>query len=656
MDPIEEGAIRLVRGFAMDAPRKANSGHPGTAMALAPLAEVLYGRVMRHDPSDPLWPDRDRFILSAGHACILQYSYLFLCGYGLTVADLEAFRQWESRTPGHPERHHTPGIEVTTGPLGQGFANGVGMAVAERVLRTQFGADVVDHNIFVIAGDGCMQEGISHEAASLAGHLGLGRLVAVYDDNHITIDGDTKLSSNDDVVQRFLAYHWHVEDIGAEANDLDALEAAVRGAMAVDDRPSLIVLRSHIGYPSPEFTDSPKAHGDPFPPEEIARTKEILGLPANVSFYAPADIVDPYRQRIAERGSAARAEWQARFDAHFAGHAADRAVWDACWAQTGLDGWEKDLPRFQLGEKIATRQAVQKAINATLPKVPGIVSGAADLTGNTGTKLDDAEIQSSEHPGGRQLHYGIREHGMGAAMNGMAAHGGILPVGGTFFCFSDYERPAIRLAALSTEKVVFVLTHDSVGLGEDGPTHQPIEQLASLRAMPQLQLIRPADANETAEAWRVAVETDGPTALILTRQAVPVVTDGLAVEVGAAVVHDVDAPQLVLIGTGSEVSVCLDAASRLEADGIATRVVSMPSWDRFERQPADYRHDVFPPGIPRLSVEAATTFGWARWADASVGIDGRFGASAPGSVALEKLGINVDNVVAHAKALIEGAS
>jgi transketolase len=655
MDPIEEEAIRLVRGYAMDAPRKANSGHPGTAMALAPLGEVLYGRVMRHDPTDPNWPDRDRFILSAGHACILQYSYLYLCGYGLTVADLQAFRQWESRTPGHPERHHTPGIEVTTGPLGQGFANSVGMAVAERVMRAEFGPDVMDHHIFVIAGDGCLQEGISHEAASLAGHLGLGKLIAVYDDNHITIDGNTSLSSTDDVVKRFEGYHWDVDPVGEIANDVDALEAAVRRAMAVEDRPSLIVLRSHIGYPSPEFTDNPKAHGDPFPPEEIARTKAILGLPPDVDFYAPTDVIDAYRQRVIEKGRAERAEWQGRFDAYFAEHPGDRPIWEACWGRTGLEGWQKDLPHFEAGEKIATRQAVQKAINATLPKIPGIVSGAADLTGNTGTKLDNAEIQSAEHPGGRQLHYGIREHAMGASMNGMAAHGGIIPVGGTFFCFSDYERPAIRLAALSTEKVIFVLTHDSVGLGEDGPTHQPIEQLAALRAMPQLQVIRPADANETAEAWRIAVETPGPTALVLTRQSVPVVTDGSAVEVGAAVVHDADSPAVVLIGTGSEVSVCVDAAARLEADGVATRVVSMPSWDRFEKQSDEYRRDVLPPGVPRLSVEAAATFGWTKWADDSIGID-RFGASAPGAVALEKLGINVDNVVAHAKALIEGAS
>ena len=652
MDPIEDQAIRIVRGLAMDAPRNANSGHPGTAMALAPLGAVLYGRVMRHDPTDPQWPDRDRFILSAGHACILQYSYLFLSGYGLTIADLEAFRQYESRTPGHPERHHTPGIEVTTGPLGQGFANSVGMAMAERILRAQFGSDVMDHHVFVIAGDGDMQEGVSHEAAAIAGHLGLNRLVAIYDDNHITIDGDTALSSSDDIVKRFEGYRWRVDTVGEAANEPDVLEAALRRAMAAEDQPTLIVLRSHIGYPSPEFTDNPKAHGDPFPPEEIARTKEILGLPPDQSFYAPDDVVEPFRERIIAKGRAEREAWRARFDDAIASGRVDRAVWDAAWGRTGLDGWDKDLPRFQLGEKIATRQAVQKAINATAPKLPGLVSGAADLTGNTGTKLDEAEIQGHEHPGGRQVHYGIREHGMGGALNGMAAHGGIIPVGGTFFCFSDYERPAIRLAALSEEKSIFVLTHDSVGLGEDGPTHQPIEQLASLRAMPHLQVIRPADANETAEAWRVAVETDGPTALVLTRQAVPVVTDGLAVEVGAAVVHDVDAPQLVLIGTGSEVSVCLDAAEQLEAEGITTRVVSMPSWDRFERQPESYRRDVLPAEVPVLSVEAAATFGWAKWADASVGID-RFGASAPGPVALDRLGINVDNVVSHARALVQ---
>ena len=651
MDPIEQEAIRLVRGFSMDAPRRANSGHPGTGMALAPLAHVLYGRVMRYDPADPDWPDRDRFILSNGHACILQYSYLYLSGLGLELDDLKGFREWGSRTPGHPERLHTPGIEVTTGPLGQGFANSVGMAMAERILRHQFGSEVMNHHIFVIAGDGCLQEGVSHEAASLAGHLGLGRIVAIYDNNHITIDGSTSLSSSDNPVQRFEAYGWHVNDVGDAFNDVDTIETAIRGAMEIDDRPSLVVLRSHIGWPSPEFTDTAKAHGDPFPPEEIARTKEILGLPPDQDFYAPPEIVDAYRARCAERGASARADWQARFDAWDG----DRDVWNACWGRTGLNGWEKDLPRFQLGEKFATRQAIQKAVNATHAKIPGIVSGAADLTGNTGTILEGAEVQSAEHPGGRQVHYGIREFGMAAALNGMAAHGGVIPMGGTFFIFSDYCRPAVRLAALSMEKSIFVFTHDSVGLGQDGPTHQPIEQLAGLRAMPHLQVIRPADANETVEAWRIAVETDGPTALILTRQSVPVVTDGTAVEVGAAVVHDVDQPRIVLIGTGSEVAVCLDAAKVLEDTGVAARVVSMPSWDRFARQPEEYQRDVFPAGVARLSVEAAATFGWSRWADASVGID-RFGASAPGEIVLDKLGINVDNVVAHATALLEGAS
>jgi transketolase len=651
MDRVEEQAIMLVRGFAMDAPRKANSGHPGTAMALAPLAHVLYGRVMRHDPGDPDWPDRDRFVLSAGHACILQYSYLYLCGYGLTLDDLKSFRQWESRTPGHPERHHTPGIEVTTGPLGQGFANSVGMAIAERYLRATFGPELQNHHVFVIASDGDFQEGISHEAASLAGHLGLGRLVVVYDDNHITIDGDTALSSSDDVVKRFEAYQWHVQDVGAVANDLEVLEKAVRDAMAVEDQPSLIVLRSHIGWPSPDFTDNPKAHGDPLPPEEITRTKEILGLPPEQTFYAPGAVVDEYRRRVAERGAAARAEWQAHLD----GWKGDRAAWDACSGRTGLDGWADKLPSFQLGEKMATRQAINKAINATLDHLPGLLSGAGDLTGNTGTKLDDALTQSREHPDGRQIHYGIREHAMMAALNGMAAHGGIIPVGGTFFVFSDYCRPAVRLAAVSREKAIFVFTHDSVGLGEDGPTHQPIEQLAAMRAMPQLQVIRPADANETAAAWRVAVESDGPTLLVLTRQGVPVVTDGLAVEAGAGVVHDVDDPQLVLIGTGSEVAVCLDAALALGQRGVRARVVSMPSWDRFEAQTDDYRDEVLPPGLPRLSVEAAATFGWERWADQSVGIN-RFGASAPGAEVLDHLGINVDNVVAHAVALLEGGS
>jgi transketolase len=652
MDDLDARAIQLIRGFAMDAPRKASSGHPGTAMALAPAAHVLYSRIMRHDPADPHWPDRDRFILSCGHASILLYSMLYLSGYGLELADLEAFRQWGSHTPGHPEANHgTAGVEVTTGPLGQGVGNSVGMAIAERYLRSRFGSDVVDHHTFVLASDGDLMEGLSHEAASLAGHLGLGHLCLMFDDNHITIDGDTDLAVSDDYVQRFEAYGWHTEYLGEIANDCDALEAAFRRAMAVEDRPSMLVLRSHIGYPSPEFTDNPKAHGDPFPEEEIRRTKEIIGIPPDEPFYAPADVVDAYRDLVARRGAAERSAWQQRFD----GWQGDKAEWRACWTGTPLPGWESKLPTFDEGDKLATRQAIQKAINATLEFLPGLLSGAGDLTGNTGVKLDGVEQQEKATPGGRQIHYGIREHAMGSAMNGMAMHGGILPVGGTFFVFSDYLRPTLRLASLSKARAVFVFTHDSVGLGEDGPTHQPIEHLASIRAIPGLQVIRPADANETAQAWRVAAEHPGPTALVLTRQGVPVVTDGTAVEVGAAVVRDADRPELILIGTGSEVAVCLDAATVLEQQGVRTRVVSMPSWDRFAAQPEAYVADVLPPSVPTLSVEAAATLGWERWADEAIGID-RFGASAPGATVLRELGINPEHVVARALGLLAGES
>ena len=641
----EQQAISLVRGFAMDAPLHAKSGHQGTAMALAPLAHVLYGRVMRYDPADPHWPDRDRFILSAGHASILQYSLLFLAGFGLELDDIKAFRSWESRTPGHPEAGHTKGVEVTTGPLGQGFANAVGMALAERHLCGRFGAEVQDHVTWVIAGDGCLMEGVSHEAASIAGHQRLGNLVCVYDDNHITIDGDTDLTYSDDVGGRFEAYGWHVEHLGEIADDLDALEAALRRAAAVKDRPSLLILRSHIATPSPDFTDNHSAHGNPFTPETVARTKAVMGIP-DEPFWAPADLVAAYRAHCAERGAAARADWQARFDAS----TVDRAVWDACWTSSGLPGWEATLPTFDQGSMIATRVAIEKAFNATLDGVPGLVAGAADLTGNTGTKLAGQVALRPDQPGGRQMYYGVREHGMGSLMVGMALHGGVLPAGGTFFVFLDYMRPPVRLAALSRAKVVFVFTHDSVGVGEDGPTHQPVEHVATLRAIPGLQVIRPADANETAAAWRAAVEHDGPTALVLSRQNVEVCTDGSAVDVGGAVVRDSADPKVVLVATGSEVAVCVAAAAKLEEAGIGARVVSLPSWDRFEAQPEAYRRDTLPDWLPTLSVEAATTFGWAKYADDSIGID-RFGASAPGGEVLDRLGINVDHVVARATAL-----
>ncbi|MCU4184644.1 transketolase [Acidiferrimicrobium sp. IK] len=651
---LEQLGINVIRGLAMDAPQKANSGHPGTAMALAPLAHVLFTRIMDYDPTDPDWPDRDRFILSPGHACILLYSMLYLTGYGMELEDLKEFRQWGSRTPGHPEVHHFPGIEVTTGPLGQGFGQGVGMGIAERILRSEFGPDLVDHHTFVVCGDGDLMEGVSHEAASLAGHLGLGRLIYIYDDNHITIDGPTEITLDDDPAKRFEAYGWHVEDLGEVANDLDALESGIRRAMAVEDKPSFLILRSHIGYPSPKMTDSPKAHGDPFGDEEVAATKAVMGLPTDETFWVPEDVLQMYRQAGA-RGKAARDEWQKRTDSR----SGDKQRWDALWGNRGVEGWQAKLPTWKAGDDaIATRKSINVALNAIAADVPGLSSGGADLTGNTGTKLDGVAQQSKEHPEGRQIAYGVREHGMGAVMNGLSLHGGVIPIGGTFFTFSDYMRGAVRIAALSEAKVIYFWTHDSVGLGQDGPTHQPVEQLASFRAMPGLRLIRPADANESAHALRIAIERNGPTALILSRQNLPVLegTADLAaegVERGAYVlVEGREDPDVVLIGTGSEVSVCVEAASILAEEGVTARVVSMPSWDLFDEQDEDYQDLVLGPGAPVLSVEAASSFGWARWADDSVAID-HFGASAPGATVLREFGFTGEHVAERAQALLD---
>ena len=651
---LEQRGVDVIRGLAMDAPRAARSGHPGTAMALAPLAHVLFTRILRHDPSDPHWADRDRFVLSNGHASILLYSMLHLTGYGLTLDDLRDFRTWGSATPGHPELHHTAGVEVTTGPLGQGFANGVGMGIAERWLRDRFSPEVCDHHTYVVAGDGCLEEGISHEAASLAGHLRLGRLVYVYDDNHITIDGPTELSLNDNAAERFASYGWAVDDIGDVANDLDALESALLRARADEDRPSLIILRSHIGYPAPSLTDSSKAHGDPFNDEETRRTKEILGLPVDEPFWVPEDVLAMYRSTI-PRGQAMRAEWESRLDSW----GGDRARFDAALSGHGMPGWEATLPTFSPADgPMATRKAIKVCLDATQDLLPGLMPGSADLTGNTGMALAGATAQSVEEPGGSLIHYGIREHAMGAVMTGIATHGGTIPVGGTFFVFSDYMRGAVRVAALSRAHVIYSWTHDSVGLGQDGPTHQPIEQLAAIRAMPGLRVIRPADANETAQAWRVAVDGDGPTALILTRQDLPVLeaTAELAPEGvarGAYVLADpADGPaQIVLLGTGSEVSLCLDAARLLTEAGTRVRIVSLPSWELFAEQGTAYRDVVLPPGVPVLSVEAATTFGWERYADDSIGID-HFGASAPGEVVMREFGFDPVNVAARATALL----
>lgn len=644
----DRDAVNLIRGFAMDAPLAANSGHQGTAMALAPLAHVLYSRVMSFDPADPTWPDRDRFVLSAGHASILQYSLLYLSGLGLELDDIRAFRQWESATPGHPEAGHTVGVEVTTGPLGQGFANAVGMALAERILSERFGSDAIDHHTWVIAGDGCLMEGVSHEAASLAGHLGLGKLICVYDDNHITIDGPTNLAFSDDTAMRFRAYGWDVVELGEVADDLDALESALVAAKQTE-RPSLLVLRSRIAHPSPDHTDRHEAHGLAFDASDVTRTKAVMGIP-DEPFWAPAELVDAYRAHAGERGVAARTAWLDRN-----AEILSSADWTACWNRTGVDGWDDDLPTYEPGASVATRKAINAAFNATVDRIPGLIAGSADLTGNTGTKLAGQTTNAIDAPGGRQVAYGVREHAMGSAMVGMALHGGTIPVGGTFFVFLDYMRPPVRLAALSGAKACFVFTHDSVGVGEDGPTHQPVEQLATLRAVPGLHVIRPADANETIAAWADAVRHDGPTVLVLSRQDVEVVTDGSAVERGAGIVvngrgGDGD-PAVVLIGTGSEVATCVHAARQLEQEGIATRVVSMPSWDRFDEQDPGVRAEILPPGVPTLAVEAAVSLGWHRYADDVVAID-RFGVSAPGDIVLERLGINVDHVAARARALL----
>ena len=646
---LQTRTIDVIRGLAMDMPQKANSGHPGTAMALAPLAYALWSRVMRYDASDPHWPNRDRFVLSNGHASVLQYSMLYLTGYGLTLDDLKDFRQFGSRTPGHPEVHHTPGIEFTTGPHGQGVGNAIGLALAEHWLRARFGPQLFDHHTFFFCGDGDLEEGVSHEAASLAGHLGLGKLVGVYDDNHISIDGPTELALSDDAPKRFEAYGWHVENVGEIGEDVDALEAALRRAMDVDDRPSMIVLRSHIGFPSPKYTDTAHAHGSPLGDDEISATKSIIGMP-DEPFWVPDDVLDHMRE-VGRRGREAREAWQ---ELHRSWNL-ERDSLDAALAGTGVPGWQEVLPTWEPGEKVATRNAGKKALNALVPVVPGLIGGGADLTGNTGTEIEGEKPFSTSDQSARQIHFGVREHAMGSVMNGMAAHGGVRPFGGTFFVFSDYMRPAVRLAALSELPVVYSWTHDSVGLGEDGPTHQPIEHLASLRAMPNLTVIRPADANETSIAWRLAIESTGPVALVLTRQNVPVL-DGTAgndgVARGAYVLRDADGePDIVLIGTGSEVQHCLAAADTLAGDGVAVRVVSMPSWELFAAQDDGYQVSVLPVGVPRVSVEAGSTFGWSLYADASVGID-HFGASAPGGVVMEQFGITPENVVAHAKAVL----
>jgi transketolase len=648
--------VDTIRVLSMDAVQRANSGHPGLPMAMAPVAYVLYTRFLHHDPSDPEWPDRDRFVLSAGHGSMLLYAVLHLSGYGVSLDDLKAFRQWGSITPGHPEHGLTPGVETTTGPLGQGFANGVGMALAERFLRDRYGAELMDHRVFAICSDGDLMEGVSAEAASLAGHLGLGRLVYVYDDNGITIDGETSLSfATEDVEARFRAYGWHTTAV-EDANDLAALEDALEQAISEDERPSLIRVRSVIGYPAPNKQGKAVAHGQPLGEDEVRATKEALGWDRDVSFDVPEAVRGAFASGR-RRGERAHREWRRRFAAWSQAHPDLAAEWTRAWAGVAEPGLASAVPVFDPGEReqLSTRAAGATVMAAVAPYVPTMVGGAADLAESTKTELP-GRGSFSHARSGSNVHWGVREHAMGSAVNGLALHGGIVkPYGSTFLVFSDYMRPAIRLSALIGLPVVWVFTHDSVGLGEDGPTHQPIEHCAALRSIPGLTVIRPADANETAQAWRVAIEhRDGPVALVLTRQDVPVLAPELVpdgVSRGGYVLSATAEPAVALVATGSEVSVALAAQAQLERDGIAARVVSMPSWELFESQDDDYRRAVLPPQVPSVSLEAGVSQGWSRWVDASISIE-RFGASAPGAQALTRLGITPARVVERTKAVL----
>ena len=660
---IQQQSIDTIRTLAMDAVQQANAGHPGTAMALAPLAYLLYTKHLRHNPADPSWPDRDRFVLSAGHACILQYSALHLTGYDLPLEQLKRFRQWGSLTPGHPEHGLTPGIETTTGPLGQGFANGVGFALAERFLAERFNRphhEVVDHRVYAICSDGDMMEGVSNEAASVAGQNGLGKLVYFYDDNRITIDGTTSVSFGiEDRGARLAAEGWHVQHV-ADVNDLAALDAAIEAAKAETARPSLIVVRSHIAYPAPHAVDTAKAHGAPLGAAEVAAAKEAMGWDPERSFVVPDEVAAHMAQ--AERGAALQRDWEARVEAWSAAFPEVRADWDQVHTGRPRPGWVEALPEFPAGEDVATRDAGRAVMQALRPFTPTMVGGAADLVASTQTEFVGGGLFSATHAG-RNIAFGIREHAMGAIVNGLALHGGMVkPYGSTFFVFSDYMRPAVRLSALGHYPVVWVWTHDSIGVGEDGPTHQPVEHLMSLRAIPNLWLVRPCDANETAVAWKVALEReDGPVALALSRQKLPTLdrtelAPAAGLERGAYTLWESGAPELILLATGSEVSLALEAGRKLAADnGVGVRVVSMPCWELFEAQPQAYRDEVLPPDVrARLSVEAGVSLGWERW----VGLDGdsvavdRFGASAPAPTVFEQLGFTVDDVVARAAALL----
>jgi transketolase len=659
-------AIDTVRTLAMDAIQKAGDGHPGTAMALAPAAYTLWTRFLTYDPADPDWFDRDRFVLSNGHASVLQYSVLHLTGYDLGLDDLRQQRQWGSRTPGHPEHFLTPGIETTTGPLGQGLGNAVGFAIAERFLADRYGPEVVNHRTWAFASDGDMMEGVASEASSIAGFLRLGKLTVLYDDNHITIDGPTEITFAEDTEARYRAYGWHTLAV-EDANDVEAIAAAFQAAVDETERPTFIRLRSHIAWGAPNAQDTPKAHGAALGEKEVRATKLAYGWDPDRHFYVPDGVYDRWRVRV-PGNQEANAAWRERRAAWAAGEPELAAELAAGLAGKLPEGWDSDLDKlFDEPKKLATRSASHTVMNAIAPRLPTFLGGSADLAESNKTDLADAGDYGPDRPG-RNLHYGVREHGMGAISNGLALHGGLRPFAATFLIFSDYMRGSVRLASLMGLPVVYVWTHDSVGLGGDGPTHQPVEHLMALRAMPRLRLYRPADGPETAEAWRAAIRrTDGPSALALTRQDLPPIdreayakADGLhrgayvLADAGASAPRRTGMPEVVLVASGSEVWVALGAREQLEADGIPTRVVSMPCWELFEEQDQDYVDEVLPPDVPaRLSVEAGVTFGWSRWVGAhgdSIGVD-HFGASAPGELVLEKFGFTPDNVAARARAL-----
>ena len=650
----------------MDAVQRADSGHPGTAMALAPVAYVLWQRHLRYNPANPDWFGRDRFVLSAGHACMLLYAALYLTGYDLSLYDIKHFRQWGSRTPGHSEHGLTPGVEATTGPLGQGVGNAVGMALAEAHLAQLFnrpGHSVVDHHTYFLASDGDLMEGVSHEACSLAGHLRLGRLIGIYDDNRITIDGKTDITFSDDTAKRFESYGWHVERV-ADGNDLGALDAALAAARRVADRPSLIIVRTHIAFGSPHKQDTPEAHGAPLGEDEVKLTKQRLGWPSLKPFHVPDDALAHWRL-ARERGARLEAEWSKMYDAYRRVHPELAAELERRLTGRLAEGWDEGLPTFgpPPGDAQATRAASGKVLNVIAPKLPELVGGSADLASSTNVVFKNGGDVSAGTWGARNVHFGVREHGMGVILNGLALHGGVRPVGSTFLIFSDYMRPPIRLAALCDLPVIYVFTHDSIGLGEDGPTHQPIEQLAALRAVPNLVVIRPADATETVEAWRMAIlSRSGPVALVLTRQKVPVIdrakyAPANGVRLGGYVLADArdGKPAIVLLASGSEVDLTLGAYERLVAEGIAARVVSLPSMELFARQPQEYRDAVLPPTVPaRLAVEAAAPQPWYRWVGdhgVVMGIE-RFGASAPYQRIYQELGLTVENVVRKAKEML----